>query len=132
MVVGDSLADQAADFGSGAALYVYFGTHDASAAANADFVLPVTTHAEGEGSFTNHEGRVQRFWPALQPPGMARPAWFVLGALVAAQTKGTAPRSAADAFGAAGSLIGAFSGMSYDDIGSRGAVINEAISLSGD
>ena len=49
----------------------------------ADFVLPVTTHAEAEGSFTNHEGRLQRFWKALDAPGMARPAWFVLGAVLA-------------------------------------------------
>jgi hypothetical protein len=40
---------------------------------DAHFVLPVTTFAEQEGTFTNFEGRVQRFWPALQAPPLARP-----------------------------------------------------------
>ena len=45
---------------------------------HADFVLPITTHAEQEGTFTNHEGRVQRFWPATPaarhgPTGLAHP-----------------------------------------------------------
>ncbi len=81
IVLGDELLDADASFGEKAALYVYLGTHDAPAAETADFVLPITTFAEQEGTFTNHEGRVQRFLPALTPPGIARPAWLVLGAL---------------------------------------------------
>ena len=72
LVVGDALADQAATFGAKAALYVYLGTHAVVAAAHAHYVLPLTTFAEQEGTFTNHENRVQRFWPALQAPGDRR------------------------------------------------------------
>ena len=43
------------------------------AAKNAHFVLPITTFAEQEGSYTNVQGRVQRFWPGVRPPGSARP-----------------------------------------------------------
>jgi len=132
IVLGDALADQPADFGATASLYIYVGTHETAAAGNADFVLPVTTHAEGEGTFTNLEGRVQRFWPALEAPGMARPAWLILGALAADRAGSAVTRSAAEAFSALGSAVGAFSGISYDDIGTRGAVVNESVSLTGD
>ncbi len=58
---------------------------------------------------------MQRFWPALQPPGTARPAWLVLGALLAEVTGGTAPRSAADAFAQLGGRVPAFAGLTYED-----------------
>ena len=132
VVLGDELADRRADFGKDAALFVYLGSHAPEAAAQAHFVLPVTTFAEQEGSFTNVEGRVQRFWPALQPPGIARPAWLILGALVAELNDAEAPRSASDAFSRLTSRVSAFSGLSYEDVGSRGAVVNETVSLSGD
>jgi NADH-quinone oxidoreductase subunit G len=121
LVMGDALADQREDFGARAGLYVYLGTHDSPAAKAADVVLPITTHAEQEGTFTNHEGRVQRFWPALEVPGMARPAWLVLGALDAELTGQEAPRSAADAFAAVSEAVPAFGGLTYDDLGATGA-----------
>jgi NADH-quinone oxidoreductase subunit G len=132
VVMGDALGDQPDDFGADAALYIYMGSHDAPAAANADFVLPLTTHAEQEGSFTNCDGRVQRFWPALPAPGMSRPAWLVLGALAGALAGGAGPKKASDAFAALGQAVPAFSGISYDDIGTRGTVVNESVSLTGD
>jgi NADH-quinone oxidoreductase subunit G len=132
LVLGDDLADQEASFGERAELYVYLGHHESAAAERADFVLPITTFAEQEGSFTNHEGRVQRFWPALRPPGMARPAWLILGALLAEMTEEPAPRSAAEAFASLSAAVSAYSGMSYDDIGGGGAVVNTHLSLSGD
>jgi NADH-quinone oxidoreductase subunit G len=93
LVLGDELADAPADFGRGAALFIYVGQLPGPAARNAHFVLPATTFAEMEGSFTNVQRRVQRFWPALQVPGMARPAWQILGVLRAG-ISGTATRPA--------------------------------------
>jgi len=132
VVLGDALVDQQDDFGSKAGLYVYLGTHGAGAATHADFVLPVSNHAESAGTFTNHEGRVQRFEAALQAPGMTRPAWLILGALAGERAGTDVPRTVADAFAAVGGRAPAFSGISYDDVGSRGAVINESVSLTGD
>jgi NADH-quinone oxidoreductase subunit G len=132
VVLGDRLADQPEDFGANAALYVYLGRHDSPAAANADYVLPVTSHAESEGTFTNHEGRVQRFWGALEGPGMARPAWLILSALAAERGIGSVWRTAPEAFERLGTAVPAFAGIGYDDIGSRGAVVNESVSLTGD
>jgi NADH-quinone oxidoreductase subunit G len=133
IVLGDALADQPADFGRNAALYVYVGPQASPAARNAHFVLPVTTFAEQEGTFTNVSGRVQRFWAGLQPPGMARPAWLVLGALAAdlGSGAGSPARSAAEAFSAFVAPVAAFGGLDYEGIGTRGALVNETVSLTG-
>lgn len=47
-------------------------------AAQADVVLPAQSWAEREGTFTNGERRVQRYYPAIQPIGEARPDWQIL------------------------------------------------------
>ncbi len=44
----------------------------------ADIVLPATSFAEKDGTFTNTERRVQRVRKALQPPGEAREDWRIL------------------------------------------------------
>ncbi len=47
----------------------------------ADVVLPGAAFAEKEGSFTNMEGRIQCFTPAVSPPGNAKADLEVLGLL---------------------------------------------------
>jgi NADH-quinone oxidoreductase subunit G len=132
LVLGDALLDQTADFGRNAALYAYFGARGGAATEAAHLVFPITTFAEQEGTFTNFQGRVQRFWPALTGPGAARPAWFALGALVAQLTSTDVIRSAADAFARMAQQVPAFAGLTYDDLGTRGTVVNETAPLSGD
>jgi formate dehydrogenase alpha subunit len=47
-------------------------------AAFADVVLPAAASAERAGTFTNTERRVQRFEPAVPPPGAARADWWII------------------------------------------------------
>ncbi|MCC7354327.1 MAG: NADH-quinone oxidoreductase subunit NuoG, partial [Anaerolineae bacterium] len=47
-------------------------------AALAHVVLPAASFAEGEGTFTNLERRVQRLGKALRPPGESLPDWAIL------------------------------------------------------
>jgi len=56
----------------------------------ADVVLPGAAFSEKQGSFTNLEGKIQSFHPAVAPPGNARPDWEILDLLAAkmAQTEG--------------------------------------------
>jgi NADH-quinone oxidoreductase subunit G len=129
IVLGDELNDMPADFGKGADLFVYFGSAMVPAARNAHFVLPITNFAEQEGTFTNFEGRVQRFWPALQPPPLARPAWQILGVLLAGLGDGDAPASAANAFLRIAQHYDEFAGISYETMGSRGALINQPVKI---
>ena len=43
----------------------------------ADVVLPAASFAEKDGTFTNTERRVQRIHKALDPPGSAKPDWWI-------------------------------------------------------
>jgi NADH-quinone oxidoreductase subunit G len=131
LVLGDELRDQEPDFGANASLYVYFGSHPTSATDRAHLVLPVTTFAEQEGTFTNHEGRVQRFWPGRQAPGAARPGWLVLAALVARLKDTPVITTAAQAFLVAAESVPELQGLSYEALGTKGALINEPVALPG-
>jgi NADH-quinone oxidoreductase subunit G len=130
IVLGDPLADLPADVAAGAGLVVYLGTVASPALASADFLLPLTSFAEQEGTFTNFEGRVQRFWPALNPPPMARPAWQVLGVVLAGLEDASAPATAGDAFLRLAELYDSFAGLSYPALGTHGALLNEPVRLA--
>ncbi len=132
LVLGDGLVDVAEGFAESAELTVYLGAFESAALADADFALPITTFAEQEGTFTNHEGRVQRFWPGLQAPGAARPAWLVLGALAGAISEHEAPIRADEAFQTLRSRSTLFEGLSYESLGTRGARAGEPATVSGD
>ena len=47
----------------------------------ADVVLPATSFAETDGTFTNTERRVQRVRKAVEPPGEARDDWRIVAEL---------------------------------------------------
>jgi NADH-quinone oxidoreductase subunit G len=130
LVLGDDLTDAPAEFGRGAALFVYVGQALTPAARNAHFILPATTFAEMEGSFTNVSSRVQRFWPALQVPGMTRPAWQILGVLRAGITGDVAPATAADAFATLAEIRAEFGGLRWQDLGVHGQPLAEVGELS--
>jgi NADH-quinone oxidoreductase subunit G len=131
LVLGDDLSDQPDDFGASADLYVYLGQHGSRAASRAHAVLPVTSFAEHEGTFTNVQGRVQRFWPALEPPGAARPAWLVLGHLLAALGGPAAPATAEEACARMAGATAELDGLTYQGLGTQGALLNEPVSLTG-
>ena len=48
----------------------------------AHFLLPGCAHTEKRGTFTNVQGRVQRFMKAVEPRGDARPEWEFLHELL--------------------------------------------------
>jgi predicted molibdopterin-dependent oxidoreductase YjgC len=54
----------------------------------AHVALPGAAFSEKEGSFTSMEGRIQRFKPAVSPPGEARADWMILDALAGAMAGG--------------------------------------------
>ena len=47
----------------------------------AHFVLPASTYAEKDGTFTNLEGKVLRVRQALDPIGESLPDWHIMTAL---------------------------------------------------
>src|SRR5712671_274325 len=65
---------------------IYLGTvlGDDAACRRADVILPIANVAEEEGTFTNRDGREQRYYQAKPAPGMAQPAAWVLEQLAQA------------------------------------------------
>ncbi len=63
---------------------VYLGTALPEAARGAAVVLPSANAAEEEGTFTNLRGRRQPYCQAKTPPGLARPAAWILEEVLAA------------------------------------------------
>ncbi len=126
IVLGDTLEDAPADWAREARLVIVLANATSSAYDGADFVLPVTTFAEQDGTFVNHAGRVQRFRPALRAGALTRPAWQVLGVLLAGLDAGPAPGSPAQAFQRAGVESPALAGLAWDEIGPLGAPLQTA------
>jgi NADH-quinone oxidoreductase subunit G len=59
---------------------VYQGHHGDRGAARADVILPGAAYTEKNGTYVNTEGRVQRGFMAVHPPGDAREDWKVIRA----------------------------------------------------
>ncbi len=86
----------------------------------ASALLPVGTHAECDGTFTNHAGRVQRFHQAVALPGEARAGWAVLSELVSRVTNEPPFTGPDEAFAALGLDTAAFRDLTYDRLGALG------------
>ena len=92
---------------------IYAGLFDDGISQQADFILPLQSFAERDGSFVNGERRVQRFYTAQGPIGQALPAWKLFGGI--SQSAGIAslkPSAAAVMLELSGE-IAAFQDASY-------------------
>jgi NADH-quinone oxidoreductase subunit G len=132
-VLEDPLSDLPQEWGSDASFFLFLGSRLSAASRNADAIFPTTTFAEMEGSFTNYEGRVQRFHQALQPPGLARPAWLVLSRLIAELDHLgdrlpaiSTPTEASAAFQTMADDTPEMAGLSWSAIGLKGATLATA------
>ncbi len=126
IVLGDDLRGAEPDVLSRAAQVLYFGTTLPNVARSADIVLPVANAAEEEGTFVNQDGRVQRYFQAKPAPGMARPAWWVLGQLMHELEVAEPLSGAAEAFERMAANVTPFGGLSYATMGLRGAELTVA------
>jgi len=68
---------------------------------------------------------VQRFNQARSQPGMARPAWWVAGEVLAGPgPDADAPATSAQAFAKLGDTWASFAGLTYADLGFTGYVLS--------
>jgi NADH-quinone oxidoreductase subunit G len=107
----------------GPAMVVFQGTNANVGSARAHLVLPSVAYAEREGTFTNFQGRVQRFRTALTPLGEARPDWAILadvGRALGAADQVFASQRAEQVFTALAATRPPFAGMSYRALGDAG------------
>jgi len=105
---------------------VVLATHKADWHSAASAVIPIAAWSEEQGTYTNHEGRVQMANRAVHPPGEARPAWQVFAMLAGASPSATAPvsawRSASQVFDEISASVPGFKGMRFEHTRLPGAL----------
>ena len=79
----------------------------------ADVVLPAQSWAEREGTFTNGERRVQRYYPAVAPVGESRADWQILAQIGEKVGAGKPAFAASLAFKELTKAIPHYKGMDY-------------------
>ena len=89
----------------------------------AHYLLPGCAHAEKRGTFTNLKGRVQRFAPAVEPPGEARPEWEFLEELVCALTGAAPAGNLVALFDQMAQNVPAFHGLTWAGLGDTGLTV---------
>ncbi len=126
IVVGDDLEGVSREALQKAVNAVYLGTVLPDTARGATLVLPVANTAEEDGTLVNRDGRVQRYLQAKSAPGMARPAWWVLGEVLKELGRGESLFSADEAFALMAEAEGPFRGLGYANLGMHGRTMSEA------
>ncbi len=98
--------------------------------AYADIILPATSFAEKDGTFTNTDRRVQRIRKAVPPPGQARADWDIIQELARrveeklgrATSAGFDFQHPAEIWAEMAALTPAFQGISYERLEREGGV----------
>ncbi len=101
---------------------VQIGTNEGGVSRVAHAVLPSASFAERGGTFTNHAGRVQRFWMGFPPRGKARSGLEIITALANRLGAGWKYAGEASVFREIAQSEASFAGMSYESIGGSGQV----------
>jgi formate dehydrogenase major subunit/formate dehydrogenase alpha subunit len=91
-----------------------------SSAKYADVVLPASSFAEKDGTFTNTERRVNRVRKALETPGEAREDWRIVCDLAAAMGADWRYERPEDAWNEFADLSPNWSGIRYDRLEEQG------------
>ncbi len=102
---------------------IYTGTNAGATSARAGLVLPAAAWVEREGTFTNFEGRVQRFRAALEPLGEALPEWEIVGRVLRALGAPVAAARAEHWFRELAAAVPAFAGLTYRALGDAGRMV---------
>ncbi len=99
---------------------IWTGSNANPTSARAHWILPAAAWVEREGTFTNFQGRVQRFRQALEPLGEARPEWEILGLVLGALGAPVTASRAEHWFRALATAVPAFAGLTYQNLGDGG------------
>ena len=86
----------------------------------AHYVLPGTTFAEKRGTFINAKGRIQRLNAAIPSPGIARPEWQTLAALLNELGADGSYLTIEDVFADMARKLAPLAGLSLSKIGDAG------------
>jgi formate dehydrogenase alpha subunit len=82
----------------------------------ADVVLPATSWAEKDGTFTNSERRIQRIRKAIDAPGQARPDWQIICMISTAMGYPMLYNDPGEVFDEIADLTPSYHGISFDRV----------------
>jgi NADH-quinone oxidoreductase subunit G len=102
---------------------VFQGAWEHPTAMMADIQLPAAVYAEKEGTFTNIQGRVQRFHPAVPPLNQSMPDLDIFSQLASELGLNLPAASASQIFDEIGQKEENFSGMTWQSLGINGQLI---------
>jgi len=102
---------------------VVLATHEEPVLDRAQAVLPAAMWAEVDGTFTNHQRRVQRLWRAFPAPGEARPGWDLAAALLRRAGAPLQATSAREVFALMSGEERELAGLDYKLVGATGRVL---------
>lgn len=100
---------------------VLLAAHKAEWQSAASFVLPIAAWSEEEGTYVNHQGRVQAAAQAVRPPGEAVPLRAAVSMLLAAGGA-PVPRSPRETFHELAEQAPGFHGLDYDEVKAFGVL----------
>jgi predicted molibdopterin-dependent oxidoreductase YjgC len=103
---------------------VFQGSWEHPTADLADIRLPAAVYAEKDGTFTNVQGRVQRFHAAVPPMGESLPDLDILSKLASELRLPAKASSPEQVFSEIGQAVEAFAGMTWQTVGSNGQLLN--------
>jgi NADH-quinone oxidoreductase subunit G len=107
-------------------MVVFQGPSANATSAGAHLLLPSAAYVEREGTFTNFQGRVQRFRMVVEPLGEAAADWDILGRLgraLGGADPALAATRAEQVFTGLAGHVPAFSGMTYRALGDAGLMV---------
>jgi predicted molibdopterin-dependent oxidoreductase YjgC len=102
---------------------VFHGALEHATASLADVQLPAAVYAEKVGTFTNIQGRIQRFHAAIQPLEQALPDLEIFARLAVALGLAAPSASAEQVFREIGTQVRAFAGMDYQTVANGGQML---------
>lgn len=105
---------------------VFTGTNENQTSRRAHLVLPAAAWVERDGTFTNFEGRVQRFRAAVDPVGEARPEWQMCAELLTALGEEPGAARAQHWFLQLAAAVTPYRALRYETLGDGGAMIESA------
>jgi NADH-quinone oxidoreductase subunit G len=100
---------------------VFIGTNHNLMSEYATYILPGASYAEKDGTFTNFEGRVQRFLQVIPPAKESRPEWQILRDLAKQLGIHMHYDRAEEVFHELALAVEAFRGLDYDNLGGKGS-----------
>jgi len=102
---------------------IFHGSWDQATAVMAGIKLPAAVYAESEGTFTNFQGRVQHISAAVPPLGDSLPGLEIIAQLAARLEAPLPWASAGEVFQEIGRDVAAFTGLTYETVGSAGQLL---------